>query len=123
MVAFILAWLTWAHWGDIQMDCGRELYVPVQILRGKLLYRDLWYPYGPLAPYVEALLVGVFGQHLNAFYLFGIAIAIGCSLLSFEIGSMLASRVVELLALARMLRVPASVAAHRECERRGPRKQ
>src|SRR5712672_2103432 len=55
-VACILFWLTWAHWGSIQIDCGREVYVPYQILRGKLLYRDLWYPYGPLEPYISALL-------------------------------------------------------------------
>src|SRR5208282_2351240 len=73
-VALVLACLTWAHWGDLQTDCGRELYVPLEILRGKLLYRDVWYPYGPLAPYVEAALVAIFGQHLTAFYLFGLAI-------------------------------------------------
>ena len=91
-VAVVLAWYTWAHWGDIQIDCGRELYVPTEILRGKLLYRDIWYPYGPLAPYVQALLVALFGHSLNAFYLFGLAIGIGCALLLFEIGAMLEGR-------------------------------
>ncbi len=33
--------------GDFQIDNGRELYVPVSILHGKLLYRDIWYMYGP----------------------------------------------------------------------------
>ena len=56
-VACTLFWLTWAHWGSIQIDSGKELYVPAQILRGKLLYRDLWYPYGPLEPYVAAALL------------------------------------------------------------------
>src|SRR5580658_3216609 len=40
-VAGVLFWLTWAHWGDIQLDDGLELYVPMEILRGELLYRDL----------------------------------------------------------------------------------
>lgn len=84
-VACTLFWLTWAHWGSIQIDSGKELYVPAQILRGKLLYRDLWYPYGPLEPYVAAALLGLFGQHLNVLYLFGLALAIGCALLIFEI--------------------------------------
>ncbi len=43
------------HWGDFQIDNGRELYVPVSILHGKLLYRDIWYMYGPLAPYQPSL--------------------------------------------------------------------
>src|SRR5579872_3263818 len=68
-VAIILAWLTWAHWGDIQVDCGRELYVPAELLRGKLLYRDVWYSYGPLEPYLAASLLWVFGPHLKVFYL------------------------------------------------------
>jgi 4-amino-4-deoxy-L-arabinose transferase-like glycosyltransferase len=95
-VALVLFWLTWAHWGDIQVDCGRELYVPVQILHGKLLYRDLWYPYGPLGPYLSAVLVDLFGQHLDVFYLFGLTLATACALLSFDIGAMLAGRAVGL---------------------------
>src|SRR6266446_2639320 len=50
-----IAWYTCWHWGDFQIDNGRELYVPVSILRGKLLYRDVWYMYGPLAPYQPSL--------------------------------------------------------------------
>ena len=98
MIAVILAWLTWAHWGDFQVDCGRELYVPAQILHGKLLYRDLWFPHGPLASYVEASLVGVFGEHLNVFYLFGISLTISCALLLFQIGAILEERAAGLAA-------------------------
>ena len=103
VVALFLAWLTWAHWGDIQVDCGRELYVPAEILRGKLLYRDLWYPYGPLEPYFAAALIGLFGQHLNVFYLFGLTLATACALLSFDIGKMLAGRAVGLTTAVAVL--------------------
>ena len=85
-VAITLAWWTWAPWGDVQIDCGRELYVPTQITHGKVLYRDIWYQYGPLEPYLAALLVVLFGQYLNVFYLFGLAMAIASALLFFEIG-------------------------------------
>ena len=98
VVALVLAWLTWARWGNIQADCGRELYVPAEILRGKLLYRDLWYPYGPLEPYTAAVLLGLFGKRLYVFYLFGLTLAIGCALLLFDIGEMLAGRAVGLTA-------------------------
>jgi hypothetical protein len=103
VVALILAWLTWAHWGNIQVDCGRELYVPAEILRGKLLYRDLWYPYGPLEPYLAAALLGLFGQYLNVFYLFGLTLATVCALLSFDIGKTLAGRAVGLTAAVAVL--------------------
>jgi hypothetical protein len=86
LVGFFLAWYTWGHWGSVQIDCGRELYVPVTILKGKLLYRDLWYPYGPLAPYVVALLFRVFGVSLTVLYLFGLGLALTTALLAFELG-------------------------------------
>ena len=80
-----MAWYTWGHWGDFQIDCGRELYVPVALLRGKLLFRDVWYMYGPLAPYFKALLFWIFGVHLTVLYLFGLALTIGTALVTFEI--------------------------------------
>jgi hypothetical protein len=87
IVAFasFLAWFTWGHWGDFQIDNGREIYVPVAILQGKLLFRDIWYMYGPLAPYVQALLFRIFGIHLTVLYLFGLALTIGSAISTFEI--------------------------------------
>ncbi len=103
LVAIVLARYTWARWGDIQVDCGRELYVPTEILRGKLLYRDIYYSYGPLGPYMGALLIRIFGPHLVAFYLFGIAVAIGCAILLFELGTMLEGRAAGLTAALALL--------------------
>jgi hypothetical protein len=97
-VALILAWHSWARWGNFQIDCGRDLYTAVQILHGKLLYRDVWFPYGPLPPYLEALLVSIFGPHFTIFYLFGIAITIVCALLTLQIGVMLEERAAGLAA-------------------------
>ena len=84
-VAGALAWYTWGHWGDFQIDNGRELYVPAEILKGKLLFRDLWYMYGPLAPYLKAMLFRIFGVHLTVLYVFGLALTIGTALVTFEI--------------------------------------
>ncbi len=83
--AAFLAWHTWGHWGDFQIDNGRELYVPAEILKGKLLFRDLWYMYGPLAPYLKAFLFWIFGVKLNVLYSFGLTMAIGSALFMFEI--------------------------------------
>jgi len=84
-VAAALAWYTWGHWGDLQIDSGREMYVPASILQGKLLYRDLWYMYGPLAPYMQALAFRIFGVSLNVLYGLGLTLTITCALLIFEI--------------------------------------
>src|SRR5216684_2852518 len=80
-----LAWYTWGHWGDFQIDNGRELYVPAEILKGKLLFRDLWYMYGPLAPYLKALLFRIFGVQLTVLYLLGLTLTIGTALATFEV--------------------------------------
>ena len=96
-VACTLFWLTWAHWGSIEVDCGTSLYLPVQILHGKLLYRDLWFCYGPLVPYLEAFLLALFGQHLAVFYLSGLAITIACALLLFGTAVMLDERAAGLV--------------------------
>jgi len=84
-VAAALAWYTWGHWGDFQIDNGRELYVPAEIVKGKLLFRDLWYMYGPLAPYLKALLFRIFGVQLTVLYALGLTLAIGFALVTFEI--------------------------------------
>jgi hypothetical protein len=76
---------TWAHWGDVDIDGGREMYVPAALARGKVLYRDLWYAYGPLAPYSLAALFRCFGANLYVLYSFGLAITLGLALLLFEI--------------------------------------
>jgi hypothetical protein len=80
-----LAWYTWGHWGDFQVDSGRELYVPAAILKGQLLFRDLWYMYGPLAPYVKALLFWIFGVHLTVLYIFGLLLTVYAALITFEV--------------------------------------
>ncbi len=72
----IFATLTWAHWGNLRIDCGREMYVPQQLSRGRLLYRDLWYPYGPLAPYWNALLFRLFGVNLVVLYASGLSVTL-----------------------------------------------
>src|SRR4030095_14581873 len=61
----------WARWGSVTGDCGRELYVAAALAEGKMLYRDVWYLYGPGAPYLNSWLFRTFGVHLNVAYLGG----------------------------------------------------
>jgi hypothetical protein len=51
--AALLAW-TWRKWPDILVDFGRELYIPWQLVSGKVLYVDIAYFNGPLSPYLNA---------------------------------------------------------------------
>jgi hypothetical protein len=82
---------TWATWGTLSVDSGREMYVPAMLAQGKMLYRDVWYGYAPLAPYLNAFLFRSFGIHLNVLYWAGSLAALGCALLLFLSGRRLGS--------------------------------
>src|SRR5215213_4903847 len=75
-IAFIamLIW-TWGGWPDALVDFGRELYVPWQLSRGKVLYRDLAYFNGPLSAYFNSILFRILGVSLRTLVLANIAIA------------------------------------------------
>jgi hypothetical protein len=96
LVALVLLWAarmyaTWATWGNLSVDCGREMYVPAMLAGGKMLYRDVWYGYAPLAPYVNSVLFRLFGVQLNVLYWAGSLSALGCAVLLFLCGKRLSS--------------------------------
>lgn len=64
LVFAALVWWSWRKWPDPVIDFGRELYLPWQITRGQVLYRDLASLFGPLSPYVNALWFRLFGASL-----------------------------------------------------------
>jgi hypothetical protein len=67
---------SYLRWGHPIIDLGRDLYVPSRLLEGQVLYRDLLYNYGPLAPYLLALVVALLGDGLPVFAGFGIAVGL-----------------------------------------------
>ena len=96
LLALILLWAawfhgTWASWGELTADCGREMYVPSVLLQGKTLYRDIWYPYGPLGPYWNSFLFRMFGAHLTVLYWAGSLSALGCAVLLYHTGMRLST--------------------------------
>jgi hypothetical protein len=76
----------WQTWGNLSTDSGREIYVSLVVKDGGTLYRDVWYPYGPLAPYANALLFRVFGVHLLVPYVLGTMSALGSAIFLFLAG-------------------------------------
>jgi hypothetical protein len=65
-------------WGDLIIDLGRDLYLPGQLLDGRVLYRDVLYNYGPVAPYLLAGVVALFGDNLQVFSSVGILSGLSC---------------------------------------------
>jgi hypothetical protein len=93
LVAYWGVWFyaTWASWGNVSIDCGREMYVPSVLAEGKTLYRDVWYLYGPAAPYFNSWLYRLFGVHLNVLYWAGSLSALGSAIFLFLSGMRLSS--------------------------------
>jgi hypothetical protein len=93
LVVLWAAWTyaTWGHWGNLTVDSGHEMYVPAVLAEGKVLYRDVWFMYGPVAPYLNSYLFRFFGLHLNVLYWAGLVSALGSGILLYLIGMRLSS--------------------------------
>lgn len=78
---FLFAWISWAKLAEPIWDTSHEVEIPARLLAGQLLYRDVETYYGPLAYYANALVLLLFGQHLEAFYIVGLALGLATTLL------------------------------------------
>ncbi len=85
---------TWGAWGNLTVDSGREMYVPQQLAEGKQLYRDVWFLYGPAAPYLTSYLYRLFGANLNVLYWTGSLSALGSAIFLYLTGMRLSSWVI-----------------------------
>jgi hypothetical protein len=81
----ILLHATWHRWGDIVSDCGREAYLAMRLVTGDVLYRDVASQYPPLAPYLNALLMRLFGVHLDVLYASGMVSSALVTLLTYRL--------------------------------------
>jgi hypothetical protein len=67
--------VSWERWGNPLVDCGREMNQPLRLARGEVLYSDVRHIYGPLSPYVNALLFKLFDPSIGVLYADGIVSA------------------------------------------------
>ena len=58
-------------------------------LKEKMLYRDVWFLYGPAAPYFNSYLFRIFGLRLEVLYWAGSLSALACAVLLFLSGKQL----------------------------------
>jgi hypothetical protein len=79
MLAFVAgaAW-SWRKWADPLIDFGVQLYLPVRLAAGDVLYRDVTYlTGGPLSQYYHALLFKIFGASFLTLIVSNLAITAG----------------------------------------------
>ena len=68
----LMLFVSWRRWTSPIVDSGREMDLPLRLLNGELLYRDIHYLYPPFSQYFNALLYWVFGVHLEVLNVEGI---------------------------------------------------
>lgn len=98
--------LTWASWGklaSLMLDTGHEVNIPVQMLAGQLLYRDIEINYGPLTYYVNTFVVQLLGQRMEVFFILGLVIALGVILLVYHLTKLLTNRTWAALCCAYLM--------------------
>ena len=99
----VQVFFTWAAWGNLTIDSGHEMYIPTLLAQGKVLYRDVWYPYGPAAPYFNSYLFRLFGVSLNVLYWAGSLSALCSAIFLYLAGKRLSSPFLGLTAGAVLL--------------------
>lgn len=72
LTGVVMLLLSWRKWSDLIVDYGREAYVPWQLAKGGLLYKDIASFYGPLSSYVNSVLFRVFDTSIIAPQLFNV---------------------------------------------------
>ena len=108
LLALALLWSarvhsTWGAWGDLTVDCGREMYVPAVLAQGKTLYKDVYYNYAPAAPYLNSFLFRLFGVNLSVLYGAGSLAALASAVFLFLAGMELSSWIAGWTAAAVVL--------------------
>jgi hypothetical protein len=84
--------VSWQRWGNLLVDCGREMNQPLRLAHGEMLYSEVRHIYGPLSPYLNATLYRVFGPSLGVLYAEGIITAIIIFALVYYIARQLMNR-------------------------------
>lgn len=79
-----MLWLSWQRWADVLIDFGNQLYIPWRISEGEVLYRDLFYVFGVLSPYLHALIFKITGPGALYLSLFNIFLTIALTTLLYR---------------------------------------
>jgi len=78
--------VSWHRWGGPLIDTGREMNQPLRLAGGEALYSDVRHIYGPLSPWLHAVLFRAFGPSLTILYADGILCAIAILAMVYWLG-------------------------------------
>ena len=61
-------------WIWLDYDVGRELLIPAKLAKGEILYKDVFYWYGPVSVYLNSFAMQLFGIKLDVIYVIGLTL-------------------------------------------------
>lgn len=93
----------WRKWGDIILDYSREIYIPWQLSCGKVLYRDIDYVNGPLAPYINTIWFKLSGVSINNLFIFNLIITFILTYIIYKIIIKVCDRITATLSCLMLL--------------------
>jgi len=99
----VMSAASWERWANPIIDGGREMNTPLRLLQGEQIYSEVYYLYGPVAPFFNALLYKVFGVNLRTLYAAGLAGGLLLVLLIFWLGRKFMSVFEAMLAAVAVL--------------------
>ncbi len=99
----VMSAVSWQMWANPVIDGGREMNAPLRLLQGEKIYSQVYYLYGPVAPFINASLYRLFGIHLNTLYAAGLISSLLLVLLIFHIARGFMDTFESLLAAAAVL--------------------
>jgi 4-amino-4-deoxy-L-arabinose transferase-like glycosyltransferase len=67
--------VSWERWASPLIDSGREMNQPLRLVSGETLYLDVRHIYGPLSPWLHALLYRLFGPSVTLLAVDGVVCA------------------------------------------------
>ena len=85
LVYAVMFFISWRRWTTLIVDSGRETDLPLRLLNGEMLYRDVHYLYPPFSPYFNAFLYRVFGVHLDTLVVSGVVFSVLLVFLCYKI--------------------------------------
>lgn len=95
----------WLKWGDILVDTGEQLWIPAQILKGKVFYEDFFSLFGFFPAHFLALIYKIFGVHIISLVGCGITLTVLMVILLYKISAFFIDKKISLLVILTFLYV------------------
>lgn len=95
----------WMKWGDIFIDTGEQLWIPAQILKGKVFYEDFFSIFGFFPAHFLAFIYKIFGVRIISLVGCGIALTVLMSVLLYKISAFFVDKKISFLIILTFLYV------------------